>query len=345
MYNTEKYVGACLTTILNQTFQNFEVIVVDDCSTDNSCAVVESFIPKFGGRLKLYRSEVNHGPAIPSNKGVSLSRGKYIYVVDSDDLITNNALEILINYAENYNVDMVHMDLGLKFIRNSEKPLPAREDVDIVGWHGAPFVNKPTFESDDLAERAKKFCRNGYGWTAISKFVKRDVLIENEIIFPDMRTSQDIVWVIKLIFCSRKILTVPDPLYINRPNPTSNTSRKRTPEQHLHFYLDNSIVGMESLLKFFDSHKFFQDNPQYKWDLLNFWENIHLNTVRNFVEKIPPHEVYEILQSTFNEKFGEYGNTLAYLCHSSNLLRYQLQAMTQRAAQLESELAKIRQDK
>ena len=47
MYNAEKYIGECLDSILAQTFQDFEVIVVDDCSTDNSCAVVESYLPKF----------------------------------------------------------------------------------------------------------------------------------------------------------------------------------------------------------------------------------------------------------------------------------------------------------
>ena len=55
MYNAEKYVAQCLESLLAQTFQDFEVIVVDDFSTDNSCAIVESFIPKFDGKLKLIR--------------------------------------------------------------------------------------------------------------------------------------------------------------------------------------------------------------------------------------------------------------------------------------------------
>ena len=50
LYNAEKYIAECLDSVLNQTFQNFEVIVVDDCSTDNSASIVESFSEKFGGR-------------------------------------------------------------------------------------------------------------------------------------------------------------------------------------------------------------------------------------------------------------------------------------------------------
>ena len=61
MYNAEKYIGECLESLLLQTFQDFEVIVVDDCSTDNSFSIVESYIPKFDGRLKLTKTEKNSG--------------------------------------------------------------------------------------------------------------------------------------------------------------------------------------------------------------------------------------------------------------------------------------------
>ena len=57
MFNAEKFLGECLESILSQTFQNFEVIIVDDCSTDSSCAIVESYAEKFGGRLTLAHME------------------------------------------------------------------------------------------------------------------------------------------------------------------------------------------------------------------------------------------------------------------------------------------------
>ena len=72
MYNVEKYVGEFLESILAQTFQDFEVIVVDDCSTDNSRTVVESYVEKFGGRLKLETTLTNSGHgAFPRDKGVN----------------------------------------------------------------------------------------------------------------------------------------------------------------------------------------------------------------------------------------------------------------------------------
>ena len=94
LYNAERYISECLDSVLNQTFDNYEVIVVDDCSTDNSVAIVESYAEKFGGRLILSRMDKNSGSGgLPRNKGIMLSRGEYIQFLDADDMLTNTALE------------------------------------------------------------------------------------------------------------------------------------------------------------------------------------------------------------------------------------------------------------
>ena len=94
LYNAEKYLGVCLESLLIQTLQDFEVIVVDDCSSDNSCAVAESFLEKFSGRLKIIYLEKNTGSgAVPRNEGLRFSRGEYVFFMDADDLIIDNALE------------------------------------------------------------------------------------------------------------------------------------------------------------------------------------------------------------------------------------------------------------
>ena len=345
LYNTEKYVGACLTSILNQTFQNFEVIIVDDCSTDKSCDVVESFIPKFGGRLKLYHSEVNSGPAVPTNKGINLSRGKYLFLMDSDDLIVNNALETLYRYAEDYDADIVHMDLGFKFRRNSTKPFPDKDDIEVVGWHGGPFVKQPTLESDDISERIKKICGNGVGWTAWQKLVRRDLLMENDIVFPNLRTCQDIFWVMEVFSLAKKILTIPELLYIHRNNPTSNTHIKKTKEQSLNFSLSATNEGLKLLDEFLSKQKFFKENPQYHWELLKFFESVSLNDTRRIFSETPPHEIFNIIKPKFKELFGESGALISYLVDQSHLLRLNLIQMSNRIAQLENQLAKIQKDK
>lgn len=340
MYNTEKYIGACLESILNQTLQDFEVIVVDDCSTDNSFAVVENYIPKFGGRLKLYRMEKNSGAAVPSNRGMNLSRGQYIFVMDSDDLILETALEQLYGFAEEFGADVVAMDLAISFFSDTTKPFPAPENLEIIGNHSSPIVEKPTLESDDIGERAKKFFRNCVGYTAWQKFVKRDLLMENNITFPIMRVGQDVIWVIEIFCCAKKILTIPNPLYVWRQNPTSTTRTSRTPQQHLEFYMTAYVQGLVVLGKFLDAQKFFRENPRYKWMLFDFFDGVYFSATLEDIKNLQ-YEQYDILSAAFSAECGEYSSIIAYLCNAANISRLNMLALKQRILELENQLKQI----
>ena len=87
MYNAEKYIGECLTSLANQTFQDFDVIVVDDCSTDNTIEVVSSFAEN-NSRIQQIKSDIHSGgyPSIPRNKGIESAKGRYIAFLDADDI-------------------------------------------------------------------------------------------------------------------------------------------------------------------------------------------------------------------------------------------------------------------
>ena len=99
LFNAEKFFAVCLESLAIQTMTDFEVIVVDDCSTDSSLAIAESYLERFGGRLKIITLPENTGTgAIPRNVGLEHARGEYVYFVDNDDLLIDNALEILYDY-------------------------------------------------------------------------------------------------------------------------------------------------------------------------------------------------------------------------------------------------------
>ena len=108
MYNTEKYIGEALDSLLAQTFKDFEVIVVDDCSTDNGVEVVNGYAPKFNGRLQLMRMKVNSGGGEPRNRGLHLSRGEYVFFMDADDALVSTALDELYAVAKNFAAYVVH---------------------------------------------------------------------------------------------------------------------------------------------------------------------------------------------------------------------------------------------
>ena len=240
MYNAEKYIGACLMSILEQTFPNYEVIVVDDCSTDASCAVVESFIPKFGGRLKLSHMKQNSGGSgAPTNKAVALSVGKYIMLLDNDDLLMPNATEILYTAAEKFQADVVHMDRHVRFNVGTEEPFPKRENIFLVGSN---FAGEPSFESDDVGVRLQKIFNGKFGGVeGWRNFVRRDFFIENEITFPNLPASQDMVLIVKLIFFAKKFLHISDLLYVNRARPTSVTRTNTSDEFRTNFGLEVEI--------------------------------------------------------------------------------------------------------
>ena len=108
LYNAEKYISETIESVINQTYENWELLVVDDCSTDNSREIVKSFKQK-DSRIRLIESEINFGgPARPRNIGIDNSQGEYIAFLDADDVWLKNKLEIQLNLLiENNNFDLL----------------------------------------------------------------------------------------------------------------------------------------------------------------------------------------------------------------------------------------------
>lgn len=104
VYNVEKYVGRCLESICNQTYQNLEVLVVDDGSPDNSINICKEKA-QIDDRIRILRKK-NGGLASARNEALDVVNGKYIVCVDSDDWIESNMIEMLYNNLIEYNADM-----------------------------------------------------------------------------------------------------------------------------------------------------------------------------------------------------------------------------------------------
>lgn len=96
-YNCAKFIGVTIESVLNQTYQNFEMIIVDDASKDNTEEVVKSFKDK---RIKYIRLSKNSGPAVARNRAMEEAKGKYMAFLDSDDLWKREKLEKQINFIK-----------------------------------------------------------------------------------------------------------------------------------------------------------------------------------------------------------------------------------------------------
>lgn len=102
LYNCEKYIEETIQSVINQTYKNWEMIIIDDCSKDNGVKIVEKY-QKLDDRIKLYRNETNLGGAGTRNKCIEKAKGKYIAFLDSDDLWKNEKLKKQINFMEKNN--------------------------------------------------------------------------------------------------------------------------------------------------------------------------------------------------------------------------------------------------
>ena len=105
VYNTEKYLEQAVLSLTNQTLKDIEIILINDGSTDNSLEVL-SRLAVNDDRIRVMTQE-NGGPSKARNLGVSLSRGRYLYFMDSDDYISNDTLEECFSKSEDFNLDFL----------------------------------------------------------------------------------------------------------------------------------------------------------------------------------------------------------------------------------------------
>lgn len=337
LYNAEKFIGACLSSILSQTFKNFEVIIVDDCSTDNSVAIAKNYLERFSGRLKILHMKKNSGcPGVPINKGIAFSRGEYIFLMDDDDLISEDTLETLYHFAETYQADVVYSESYFYITDAAEKPFPKSEDISLT--HST--IDKPTLETEDIKERLQKFLQNKFEFPAWTKLVRRDLLIENEIIFSDISIYHDMIWTLQVLYFSKRLLKIPDAVYFYRLHSNSQTRKCRSMADYVKIILKTSIEGLSVLDNFLSKQNFFQENTALCLELLNYFEQIFIALIINGSNalKVNLSMAYDLLKDSLSAKFGEQGNLITYLCTALFFSKINQIKITKRADELEQQL-------
>ncbi len=174
VYNVEPYIEKCLLSILNQTYQNLEILVVDDCGLDNSMQVVDRIRQSHanGSVIRVIKHPQNKGIGESRNTAIRECKGKYFYFVDSDDFIELNAIELLLVQAEKYNTDVViashrkvNLDSGEEvptYKYSSYKLIQGKDAFanyvcQDLRWHIAIVVWNILFSTDFLKKNHLKF--------------------------------------------------------------------------------------------------------------------------------------------------------------------------------------------
>ena len=309
VFNAEKYLGVCLESIAAQTFQDFEVIVVDDCSTDNSTAVAENFLERFDGRLKIISLEENTGSgAVPRNVGLNFSRGKYICFADADDLLTPNALETFFDAAETFQADVVYTEAGLLC-----GPEPSPKIIHKDAWLPNLTVTEPTPVAYEFQWRVEMFCETFVRWPPWGKFLRRKFLVDNEIKFPHMRIAEDGIWTFELLCLAKNLLRLPMPLYIHRANAKSISRRERKPADEIKFWMNPLLTGIDCLDEFTNRFEFFRRYPTWRLRVMNSFANSAFVHLSPSFEKLEPGELYKIFHAEFSKIDGDHAALFSYL--------------------------------
>lgn len=100
-YNCAKYLLIAVNSVLNQTFHDFEIIIVDDGSTDNTKEILKNYIKEYQNKIRYFYQE-NNGPGAARNKGIKEAKGEYVAFLDSDDKLVENSLLLRKNFLDSY---------------------------------------------------------------------------------------------------------------------------------------------------------------------------------------------------------------------------------------------------
>lgn len=112
IYNVREYLAACLDSLCSQSLREIEIICVDDASTDGSAEILRDF-DKLDNRIRAIFQDSNRGVSVARNEGLARANGKYIKIIDSDDVLQLDSLEVLVNEVEAHDADIVFHDANL----------------------------------------------------------------------------------------------------------------------------------------------------------------------------------------------------------------------------------------
>ncbi|MBR1421634.1 MAG: glycosyltransferase family 2 protein [Selenomonadaceae bacterium] len=251
MYNSENFIETCIESILYQSFRDFELLIIDDKSTDASYGLVrEKYCnPKsnnFDGRIKIFRRTKNFGESSTRNFGLDLACGDYVFFMDDDDAILEKTLETFYVEAKKSDADIVCMNSHFSSL-DPNFSFPG--EINII--KRLCNRNQPRFLSTNLVERLQEeFIDFGIFVNIWTKLYRRKFLVENEIYFPNVKRNGDFLFNFATLCLSKKFQVINDCGYIFRTGHLKSMT-KVSSEQNLHSAiqsLSTAVNFMEEIL-------------------------------------------------------------------------------------------------
>lgn len=223
VYNAEKYLRRCVSSIQYQTYKNLEIILIDDGSKDKSPQICDE-LQKSDRRIRVVHKK-NEGAGKSRNKGIDLATGDYILFVDSDDYIKNTLVEKCLNVIDNEPASMVMF--GIEDVDEQENKIGEK----------VPYTDKKVFRKDEITNQVlpellfspAKNVRNLETPASMAHFYSMDIIRKIGWHFVSEREyiSEDIYSILKLYRYIEKFIVIDEPLYCYRHGHESLSSSSR----------------------------------------------------------------------------------------------------------------------
>lgn len=221
VYNVEKYLKTCIESVIAQTYRDIEIILVDDCGSDGSAAIMEEYW-SVDPRIQIIKREKNGGLSAARNSGIDVAKGEYIYLLDADDAIHPKTLEIMLSVMSENEDLSVTVASHQCFYDDSKPDYSGRLEADVLIRTGEDFLLEAGIDKED-----KMFID---GITAWGKLYKRELFDissnsdEQPIRYPEGRLHEDEFVTYKLIYPASNVAYIEAPLYQYRRRTGSITA-------------------------------------------------------------------------------------------------------------------------
>ena len=198
VYNAEKFLHKCLNSVLKQTYENFELILVNDGSKDNSLQICQEWSLK-DSRVKTI-DQKNQGPGAARNTGLVAANGDYIYFLDSDDFIEDDLLATAIKSIEEFKYDMIIFGFNKLTIDGKRISTIKHKEADLRNLQQ---------QQENLAE----LFLDGGCFAVWDKLFRKDFLIQNNIVFDLKKRGEDLAFMIKSYQCATSLKAISNILH------------------------------------------------------------------------------------------------------------------------------------
>lgn len=232
-YNIDQYISDCLESICVQTLDKkfFEVIVVNDCSTDGTLNTVMQFCEKYD-HIKMISNVQNLGPGGARNEAIRRASGRYLLFLDGDDLLVRHGLERLVQEIERASPDAITFNWTyLNHYR--ESPIPEPRNA---------YLNDIPTDSRRVTEH---FLGGNMDGSVIYTLVKKSILLDNQILFPE-GLHEDIFVIFSIYYLAGKVSVLDEILYIKRDRESSIVNTFST--RHIQGMLNSWVQIMDFVL-------------------------------------------------------------------------------------------------